>query len=258
MSLSKEQRKEQRYDVKFCVGQGKKFTETYHELKKQHGDLCMGRTSVYRWYHDFKTGRIDATDMARPGRPVDVATPAMISQVKVIVDEDRRLTIREIAETAQISYGTVFKILHYHLNMTRVCSRWVPRLLTEDQKKARVQASEAFLARYRREGQKFLQRIITYDESNIPLYTPERKIHSMVWKTHSEPSPVKATSSPSKQKIMFYVFDLKGVVLSHMVPSGQTVNGSYHSQVRGLYVDFILIFLIYFETFVILCIKDLI
>ena len=47
---------------------------------------------------------------------------------------DRKLKLREIADTLKISEGSIFTILHKHLSMRKLCSKWVPRLLTVDQK----------------------------------------------------------------------------------------------------------------------------
>ena len=50
---------------------------------------------------------------------------------------DRKLKLREIDETLKISEGSVFTFLHEHLNMRKLCLKWVPRLLTIDQKQQR-------------------------------------------------------------------------------------------------------------------------
>ena len=47
---------------------------------------------------------------------------------------DRKLKLREIADTLEISEGSVFIILHKYLSMRKLCSKSVPCLLTFDQK----------------------------------------------------------------------------------------------------------------------------
>ena len=47
---------------------------------------------------------------------------------------DRKLKLREIADTFRIPEGNVFTILHEHLSIRKIYSKWVPRLLTVDQK----------------------------------------------------------------------------------------------------------------------------
>ena len=51
-----------------------------------------------------------------------------------LVLADRKLKLHETAEELKISEGSVFTILHQHLSMRKLCSKWVPRFLTVDQK----------------------------------------------------------------------------------------------------------------------------
>ena len=51
-----------------------------------------------------------------------------------LVLADRKLKLREIAEELKISEGSVFTILNEYLSMRKLCSKWVPHLLTVDQK----------------------------------------------------------------------------------------------------------------------------
>ena len=49
--------------------------------------------------------------------------------------EDRRITVKQLASVTRISVGSLEKILPDPLNLNKVSARWVPRLLTADQKK---------------------------------------------------------------------------------------------------------------------------
>ena len=105
--------------------------------------------------------------------PISATDERTIKAVENLVVEDRRITIQEIAEILGISSGTVHGILHDHLHMTKVCSTWVPHLLTPVQRHERVEACEELLARYEKEGNDFLSRIITGDESWFYYYQPQ-------------------------------------------------------------------------------------
>ena len=58
----------------------------------------------------------------------------MIHEVERIVLEDRRTIIGEVADQLEISFGSVQSILTSNLGMHRVAAKFVPRLLTSDQK----------------------------------------------------------------------------------------------------------------------------
>ena len=125
---------EQRVNVKFCVKLGTSATETYHLLKKVYGDECLSRTQVFEWFKRFKEGREEIGDDQRPGLPSTSKTAANIEKIGEIVRQNRRLSIRAIAELINIDKETVRQILHNNFNMKKVCSKIVPRFLTPDQK----------------------------------------------------------------------------------------------------------------------------
>ena len=70
--------------------------------------------------------------------PKSATTPEITEQVHDMVLDDRRMKVREIAETIGISKERVGYILHEELDMKKLCARWVPRLLTADQKRTRL------------------------------------------------------------------------------------------------------------------------
>ena len=58
--------------------------------------------------------------------------------------EDRWVKVCEIAESVGISNEWVHNILHKKLQMKKLSARWVPRLLTVDQKRTRKDNSTVF------------------------------------------------------------------------------------------------------------------
>ena len=80
----------------------------------------------------------------------------MIDKIHDIVLNDRRLKVREISETVNISVGRVWHILHECLGMSKLSARWVPRLLIADHKRAGVVASEQCLGMFQCKSKEFL------------------------------------------------------------------------------------------------------
>jgi histone-lysine N-methyltransferase SETMAR len=83
----------------------------------------------------------------REGRPKCATTPEIIVQLHDILLDDRRMNVREISENVGISKVRVEYILHEDLDMKKLCTKWVPRLLTADQKRTRISISEQCLER---------------------------------------------------------------------------------------------------------------
>jgi histone-lysine N-methyltransferase SETMAR len=59
--------------------------------------------------------------------------------LKEIVNTDAGYTIREIASIVGILLGATHAILKRDMKMKKICARWIPYLLTDEQKKDRVQ-----------------------------------------------------------------------------------------------------------------------
>jgi histone-lysine N-methyltransferase SETMAR len=116
-----------------------------------------------------------------------------------MVLDDRRVKMCEIAENIGISKERTGYILHEELDMKKLCARWVPRLLTADQKRTRIKISEQCLECFTRNKNKtdFVRRFITTDETWIHHYTPESKQHSKQWTEAGCSAPKKTRSVPS-------------------------------------------------------------
>jgi len=65
-------------------------------------------------------------------------TEETVARVQEIIHADRHVTIREVAEEVRTAFGTCQKILTEDLQMRRVTAKFVPCLLTAEQKDDRV------------------------------------------------------------------------------------------------------------------------
>ena len=164
---------EQRGVIRFLLAESVKSCEILSRIQRQYGPSCMSRANFYKWVQAFKDGRESITDDLRSGRPVDVSTPEAVQAVEDLIKSDRRVTLDEIATKLDISHGTVYAIVREKLHFSKVSCRWVPKMLTDDHKMQRLMASRASLRRYRKEGDAFLSRIVTTDETWVFHYEPE-------------------------------------------------------------------------------------
>ncbi|KAJ4440568.1 hypothetical protein ANN_08713 [Periplaneta americana] len=82
-------------------------------------------------------------------------------------------------------------------------------------------AALTFLQRYHDDGDEFLDRIVTGDETWISHFTPETKQQSMHWRHCGSPVRTKFKQTLSVQKVMCTVFwDRKGILLIDFLPRG--------------------------------------
>jgi hypothetical protein len=96
----------------------------------------------------------------------------MLNCADAIIFTNRRITKRQLALQLSISTGSVCSIIET-LGYSKVCSKWVPRSLTADHKIQRKTISFELLERFDAEGEAFLSRIITGDETWVHHFEPE-------------------------------------------------------------------------------------
>ena len=136
--------------IKHCFLIGKNTVQVQQWLEKCYRENSPSKTTICRWYADFKHGRTNTEDAERPGRPTEVATPENTKKILKIILSDREVKSQEIADFLKISKGTVFKVVHENLSMKKLYSKWVPRLLTVQQKQQRIFDSERSLKLFTR------------------------------------------------------------------------------------------------------------
>ena len=190
----------------------------------------MSRTQCYEWFKRFEKGRMSVGEDPRPGRPSTSTDDDHVERVRAVIRGNRRLTVREVANEVGISIGSCHQILTEKLQMRRVSAKFVPRLLTDDQKENRVEISQELLANANG-NENFLKNIITGDETWVYGYDVETKMQSSQWMGKGSPRPKKARMSRSKIKVMLVVFfDWKGIVHHEFVPRGQMVNKQLYQE----------------------------
>ena len=63
-------------------------------------ELCGPQTismrTVFRWVKAFKAGKFSVEDDTRPGRPKTSVTKVNIAAVKIVVEQDARLPVKDI------------------------------------------------------------------------------------------------------------------------------------------------------------------
>jgi hypothetical protein len=108
---------EQQYCIKFCQNLGDSQVKTIWKIQWVFSDLAMGITQIKEWYNFFKDGRMSVESDACSGRPSTSQNDELIDQVRTLAMQDRRITVRELAEEVGISTGSVHFILTDDLNM---------------------------------------------------------------------------------------------------------------------------------------------
>ena len=84
---------------------------------------------------------------------------------------DRR-SLCDISRQIGIGFGAVQSILTDVLGMSKVSARWVPRMLTKDRKKSRLDISKYLLSLYEDDPGECMRRVMIQDETWVHHFDP--------------------------------------------------------------------------------------
>ncbi len=203
----------------------------YTRLKNVYGDSVMPLHTVHSWVRKFKEEKWENVHKEQSGRPNKASIEETRCAVLHILEEDRRYTICEITKQLvdvhciTVSHMTVQHILTNE-GFTKICARSVPKLPTNTNKQARLEAqldtANKFLRQYL-DDPSMLDRIVTGDNSWVLYVTPCLKEDTKVWHKKGEPLPKKCRLDRSTKKILCTPFrDSKGVLCVHFAKGGKT------------------------------------
>ena len=140
-----------------------------------YGPQTVSMRTVFRWVKALKAWEFSVEDDTRPGRPKTSVTKANIAAVKIVVEQDARLSVKDIASCAGISEGSVQTILKWRLDLRKVCARWVPHLLSEEQKTQLLKCTRELLKTYKGCNSRVISNLLTSDETWVHMFEPQRR-----------------------------------------------------------------------------------
>ena len=143
-------------------------------------------------------------------------------------------------ELSGIHSSNVLKILRERLGLRKIYVRWVPHLLTDEQKQSGIRLASQVKERYDKCDPHRLEEIVTGDETWIYHFQPHSKAKNKVWVSSEGDRPVIASSCKTSNRMLYAIFfDSKGPVLQIPVPKGSSVTGKFcRESVLTQLVDF--------------------
>ena len=183
--------------------------------------LWKPHSIVKKWTAEFKTERERALRMI--GGLAALKMPPLMKMSRpctpwlcVIGGSDpvhsRLGPSRSLPSEVSIRFWTVQSILTDILGMSKVSARWVPLMLTNDQKRTWLNISRYtyLLSRYEDDPSNFMDRVVTQNETCVHHFDPKSKIQS---KQCSSP-PKKFKRVHSAGKVMASIFlDSQGMIM---------------------------------------------
>ncbi|KAK8718814.1 hypothetical protein OTU49_014449 [Cherax quadricarinatus] len=209
------------------------------EIHKQLTGVCGEGTATYKviraWIQDFQDGREDLMDQCQRcigsnggiNGSVAPTDPAIVVRLEELINSNRRITLEQASELVNASQHTAQTIITNVLGLKRVCERWVPRLLTPEQRQTRIATCQELVDRYEAEGDEFLEKIVTGDETYVTYFLPERRTSTV---TKASGPYEKARLTQTKFRVLYAIYyDMQGLLLAHPVPEQTQMTAEYYS-----------------------------
>ncbi len=175
--------------------------------QNSHPDLDQTQEGAWRFHAEPDCGaqlgakfqadpQSSCLDRPRSGGPRTARNNRVICQIQRIVQDNAHVTLRDLALQARVSVGSIHSILRKDLQMQKIAARFVPKLLTAEQRQKRVDTCRENLDHLQTEPL-LLWHVISGDESWCYTYDPVRKHQSEVWVGPGDCRPQKALHSRS-------------------------------------------------------------
>ena len=87
-----------------CIRLNTDSKQIFNELCGIHGPQTISMRTVFRWVKALKAGKFSIKDDTRPGRPKTSVTKADIPAVKIVVEQDARLSVKDIASCTSFAH----------------------------------------------------------------------------------------------------------------------------------------------------------
>jgi hypothetical protein len=182
---------EVRSGIRFLNAKGERPAEIQKQIIAVYCD-GMNRRNVTKWCCEFSEGRTDVHNEQRSGRPS--LNSDDLQKIEGEIPANRRGAIRELHHIIpQVSRTIIHEAATEKLGYRKLWTRLVPKMLTDHHKTKRIGSALMFLTRYAQEEDKFLDSIVTGDETWVFHHTPESKQQSLQWR-HTHPRMTERTS----------------------------------------------------------------
>jgi hypothetical protein len=112
--------------------------ETQEMLEEAFRDNALGQTHTYKGFKHFRKRQLSVDDDKHSGKHLTGITNENVEKARQALLQDRRRMIHDISNTVGLSYGKCQCNLSDELNMRRIATKSVPRLMSKDQKQYRI------------------------------------------------------------------------------------------------------------------------
>jgi hypothetical protein len=133
--------------TQFLNAKGERPAEIHKQIVAVYGDV-MNQQNVTKWCHEFSKGRNDVHNEQRSSRPSLISND-LLQKTEGEIRANQRRMIRELHHIIpEVSNTTINEAVTEKLGSRKLCTRWVPKMLTDYHKTKWIGSVLKFLMCY--------------------------------------------------------------------------------------------------------------
>eukprot|EP00096_Caligus_rogercresseyi_P005204 TRINITY_DN2022_c0_g2_i2.p1 TRINITY_DN2022_c0_g2~~TRINITY_DN2022_c0_g2_i2.p1 ORF type:complete len:122 (+),score=11.94 TRINITY_DN2022_c0_g2_i2:175-540(+) len=101
------------------INLGRTVNEIHRDLVSTFPNSYPGLSTIKRWRKDFDNGTFALYKNTSSGRPRETRTPELIAAVKRLIEDNPRMTTRQIAAEFSLPQKTVSRLLTEDLGLRK-------------------------------------------------------------------------------------------------------------------------------------------
>ncbi|CAK9816502.1 Mariner Mos1 transposase [Anthophora quadrimaculata] len=209
-----------RHCIFFAFELKKNAAEATKIIYSALGENAATNKTCKKWFQRFRSGNFDLND-------ADSGTPKKVEdeELEQLLNEDPCLTQQELAEELGVTQQAISVRLKKLRRIQKV-GRWVPRVLSPENKVRRCDTAMSLLSRFNQKD--FLHKIVTGDEKWVLYDNPKRR---KSWVHPSEPSTSTAKPNIYAKKMLLSIWwDFKGVLYYELLKPGEPITVERYQQ----------------------------
>ena len=212
---------EQRLFIEELVKKGLPPKKIRKKLDKKFGESALKDSAMYKWIRMVKLNfRVDEKQY-RPGRPID---EQLLFRIQAEHQKNQFSSVRSIAHTLNAPIATVYHYMTDYLGLVFRYTRWVPHILSDDQKVKRIRLCQELYQVIIKSKKNSYRDLITGDESwFLYNYAPKG-----AWTIDSETHPLFESQLICSEKMMItIVWGVWGIYIIDELPENTTMDSNY-------------------------------
>jgi len=129
--------------------------EIQEQLKDEYGKHAYSISAIYKWHSRTVTGHTDSKERDKPGKKPD---EQLLVRIEQELEAEPFTLVRMISHKLGETPSIVWRYMTQELKLVFKTSRWVPHMLTNEQKKKKGWKNQKhFMTSFYKQNMKHLQ-----------------------------------------------------------------------------------------------------